>query len=303
AYLDSYRAQKRGASGEAAKAAVDRRFMAMNPESFKIANKGKVPIEESELSAFKGYLASYETAKQEYLALYEATEPGSREALKRAFYQSWYDLNPEFFQIVRTGRVVVKGDTVTDEDAKLVNKVYRDLDRGRQGLRMGRHDEVLEMSLLGRFGTVLEPFTKYAGFNWRVNIGLISSFAAKEGVVATLGAIYQSPPGSREAALEERLTEKEKGWTPLHAAAMILFMAMYPPCIPTLLMVKVQAGLKWMLFTAIYPIVLGLIMALLVFSGGNLLGLSGLQSMIALYCLVAVVTVALGFIKPKPQPE
>jgi len=56
-----------------------------------------------------------------------------------------------------------------------------------------------------------------------------------------------------------------------------------------------------MLFATFYPIVLGLIMALLVFSGGTLLGLSGLQSMIAIYCLVAVVTVAMGFIKPRPQ--
>jgi len=58
-----------------------------------------------------------------------------------------------------------------------------------------------------------------------------------------------------------------------------------------------------MLFATIYPIVLGLIMALLVFSGGNLLGLSGLQAMIALYCLVAVITVAMEFIKPKLQSE
>ena len=41
----------------------------------------------------------------------------------------------------------------------------------------------------------LEPITKFAGFNWKINIGLISSFAAKENVVGVFGSIYQSEEG------------------------------------------------------------------------------------------------------------
>jgi ferrous iron transport protein B len=301
AYLDSYRAEKRDAKMEAAKEAVDQKFLERNPEFFKIANKGRVPLAGDELASFAEYLSRYEKAKAQYLALYWATEPSSREGLKRTFYQSWQDVNPKFFGIVRTGRIVIRGDEVVDEDAEKVARAYRDLDRGRQVLRMARHDEVMEMSFLGRLGVALEPITQYAGFNWRVNIGLISSFAAKEGVVATLGSIYQSPPGGEEAALEERLAEKEKGWTPLHAVAMILFMALYPPCIPTLLMIKLQAGWKWMLFATVYPIILGFILAVLAFSGGNLLGLGGLSAMTAVYCLVVVITVVMGLIKSKPE--
>ena len=253
--------------------------------------------------AFKEYLAAYEEAKEQYLALYWATESDSREALKRAFYQSWQDANPDFFGIVRTGQIVIRGNEVVDVDAEKAARAYRILDRGRRGLRIRRHDEVMETSFLGRFGIALEPFTKYAGFNWRVNIALISSFAAKEGVVASLGGIYQSSPGGEEATLEERLAENERDWTPLHAMAMILFMAMYPPCIPTLLMIKLQAGWRWMLFATIYPILLGFILAILVFSGGNLLGLSGLSAMIAVYGLALAITVVMGLIKSRPQSE
>ncbi|HDI78679.1 MAG TPA: ferrous iron transport protein B, partial [Desulfobacteraceae bacterium] len=162
-------------------------------------------------------------------------------------------------------------------------------------------DETVISSYLGRVGRAVEPFTRFAGFNWRINISLISSFAAKESSVATLGSIYQSPPGE-ETQLGERMKRKETGWTPLHALAIMLFMAMYPPCIPTLIMVRLESGsTKWMLFATIYPIILGLLIAILVFSGGNLLGLSGIQAMIVFYILAIVCTAIMGFIKREPK--
>jgi ferrous iron transport protein B len=77
---------------------------------------------------------------------------------------------------------------------------------------------------------------------------------------------------------------------------------MYPPCIPTLLMVRLETGsTKWMLFTAFYPIVLGLAIAILVFTGGSLLGLTGFQAMIGFYILALIFLVAIGLIKREPE--
>ena len=102
--------------------------------------------------------------------------------------------------------------------------------------------------------------------------------------------------------LEERMREKEKGWTPLHALALMLFMAMYPPCIPTLIMVKLETGsTKWMLFATFYPILIGILISVLVFTAGNLLGLSGIQAMIAFYILAIAVTITMGLIKKEPK--
>ncbi len=154
---------------------------------------------------------------------------------------------------------------------------------------------------MGRAGLFIEPLTRWAGFNWRVNIALMSSFAAKESSVATLGGIYQSPPGEKHR-LEVRMKEKEKGWTALHVLAIMLFMAMYPPCIPTLLMVRLETGsTKWMLFATFYPIVLGTIIAVLIFTGGNLLGLSGMQAMFAFYILALIFLALMGLIKREPE--
>ena len=216
------------------------------------------------------------------------------EALDEKFSQE----NFEFFKIVKKGTYEIDGKKIKDKDAKKVYKTYKTLERERKKLRMEIKEETIIGSCLGWLGRSLEPISRFAGFNWKINIGLISSFAAKESVVATLGSIYESEEGE---ALEERVTEKEKGWTPLHALAMMLFMAMYPPCIPTLLMIRLEAGTKWMLFATIYPIILGAIIAVLIFTGGNLLGLNGLQAMAAFYFLAITITTVLGFIKIKPK--
>ena len=220
---------------------------------------------------------------------------------KQAVDQEFREKNLEFFKIVKRGKYKVQGEMIKDKYARNVYNAYKKLGKTTNKLRREIKEETIITSFMGRAGLFIEPLTRWAGFNWRVNIALMSSFAAKESSVATLGSIYQSPPGEKHR-LEERMKEKEKGWTSLHVLAIMLFMAMYPPCIPTLLMVKVETGsIKWMLFATFYPIVLGTIIAVLVFTGGNLLGLSGMQAMIAFYILALILLVLMGLIKREPE--
>jgi len=144
----------------------------------------------------------------------------------------------------------------------------------------------------------MEPLTKWAGFNWRVNVSLLSAFAAKESSVATLGALYQQEEEGE--SLEARMEKGEKGFTPLHALALMLFMVLYPPCIATTIMVKIQSGsYKWMFFSVIYPMILGILISIMVFTGGRALGLSGLQAMFVFYALALATTIAMGFVKTR----
>ena len=149
-------------------------------------------------------------------------------------------------------------------------------------------------------GKAMEPITQYAGFNWRVNVALLSAFAAKESSVATLGALYEQDEAGE--SLEIRMARGEKGFTPLHALALMMFMVLYPPCLATSIAVKLQSGsVKWMMFAMIYPMILGIIVATLIFTGGSALGLTGLQAMVAFYVLALVLTIIMGFIKPKSE--
>ena len=223
---------------------------------------------------------------------------------KAALDDEFRKRNADFFKIVSRGKYEIDGKPVKDAAALQVSKEYRKLDGKRNGIKADVKEETIIGSVMGRLGRALEPVTQYAGFNWRVNIALISAFAAKENSVATLGSIYQSSDGEEEQSLEERMKKKETDWTPLHALALIIFMTMYPPCIPTLLMIRLESGsTKWALFATVYPIVLGSLAAALVFTGGNLLGLSGMQAMIVFYLCALLVTTALGFIKNKDASE
>ncbi len=194
--------------------------------------------------------------------------------------------NPLFFKIVQPEK---------DKVARKINKAFKDLYKQRKGLLREMRKERIDRSFLGRLGQWLEPATRFAGFNWRVNVALLSAFAAKESSVATLGALYE--PEQEGEALEQRMAKGETGFTALHALALMLFMVLYPPCLATSIAVKLQAGsVRWMLFSMGYPMALGLTVAILVFSGGSALGLSGLQAMVFFYALALAVTIAAGFI-------
>jgi ferrous iron transport protein B len=194
--------------------------------------------------------------------------------------------SPVFFKIAQPGK---------DKVAKKVNRAFKKLFKARKGLLREMRKERIDNSFLGRVGKWLEPATRWAGFNWRVNVALLSAFAAKESSVATLGALYEQEEEGE--ALEQRMARGEAGFTPLHALALMLFMVLYPPCLATSIAVKLQAGsVKWMLFSMTYPMVLGLAFSTLVFSLGSALGLSGLQAMFAFYGLALAFTVIMGFV-------
>ena len=199
--------------------------------------------------------------------------------------------NPVFFRIVQPGK---------DKVAKQANRAFKNLYRKRQDLLREIRKERIDNSFLGRLGRWPEPVTRFAGFNWRVNVALLSAFAAKESSVATLGALYE--PEEEGEALEARMARGEAGFTSLHALTLMLFMVLYPPCLATSIAVKLQTGsVKWMLFSMAYPMALGLVVAVAVFSGGSALGLTGLQAMIAFYGLALALTVATGLLKEKEQ--
>lgn len=180
------------------------------------------------------------------------------------------------------------------KDGKAVAKVLRKIESKRKTLRREMLQERFEGSLLGRTGKALETVTAGAGFTWRINVALLSALAAKENSAATLGAIYSVEAGTTNIA-EGMATES--GFTPLHALALMLFMALYPPCLPAAIMVRAQsASTKWMLFSILFQISIGLLVATLVFTGGNVLKLTGFQTMWAYYGLCLTILIALAFV-------
>lgn len=209
--------------------------------------------------------------------------------------------NATFFKIITDKK---------DKDARAVDRALRGVSNERRSILAEMRHKRIENSILGKIGRAIEPVTKWAGFNWRVNIAVLSSLAAKESLVATLGALYQpmaedSEEGKEgDAPLESRIASQETGFTPLHAVALMVFMVLCPPCFPSAIAIKVQTGsFRWMLFSFFYPLVFGLCAATLIFTGGNALGLNAMQAMWGFYLIPLLLTVLMGLVDNRKDSE
>jgi ferrous iron transport protein B len=105
-------------------------------------------------------------------------------------------------------------------------------------------------SLAGTIGRTIEPVIKPLGFNWKIGIGLITSLAARETIVATLGTIYGMDPDQQANDLENALRQD---LTPGGAAALLVFFAFAMQCISTIAVVRRETGgWKWPIFQFTY---------------------------------------------------
>lgn len=187
-----------------------------------------------------------------------------------------------------------------EADGRAAANALKDLANTRTTLRREMRQDKIESSFLGIIGRSLEPVTQYADFDWKINVALLASFAARESSVATLGVLFDQDDG-QNLTLEDRMGAEQaaQGRTALSAVALMLFFALYPPCLATVIMVRVQTdSYRWMGFSIVFPTLLGLGVASAVFTAGRALNLSGLQAMTAIYLLGlgALLIVAL----PKP---
>jgi ferrous iron transport protein B len=82
---------------------------------------------------------------------------------------------------------------------------------------------------------VLEPVIKPLGFNWKIGIGLISSMAAREVMISTLGTIYGMEGKWYSHGLQAAL---HQDLTPGGAVALLVFFAFAMQCMSTIAVVR-----------------------------------------------------------------
>ncbi len=130
----------------------------------------------------------------------------------------------------------------------------------------------LRYSIAGRIGTVLEPITQLAGFDWRTNIALVGGFAAKEVVVSTLGTAYSLGEVDPEetGSLSQKLANAPH-WNISTALSLIIFTMFYAPCFVAVVCIAREAGSwKWGAFSMAFNTILALVLATAVYQIGAL---------------------------------
>ena len=149
-----------------------------------------------------------------------------------------------------------------------------------QEVRSKEAGEQVRQSIAGRMGRAIEPALEPLGFDWKIGIGIISSFAARETLVSALGVVYGvGEVDETSTALREQLREARgpdgKRFTWLTAVSLMVFFVLACQCMSTLAVVKRETNSwRWPLFMFGYMTVLAYLGSLLVYQGGVALGFS-----------------------------
>ncbi|MEO6875567.1 MAG: ferrous iron transport protein B [Opitutaceae bacterium] len=137
----------------------------------------------------------------------------------------------------------------------------------------------LAQSFAGRAGHILEPAIKPLGFDWQIGIGLISSFAAREVFVSTMGVVFnaQSTEGNttplRDALKVARWPDGRFLFTPLVCLTLMVFYVFAMQCMSTIAVVKRETnGWKWPIFQTLYMTGTAWVLSFIVYQTGHALG-------------------------------
>jgi len=138
----------------------------------------------------------------------------------------------------------------------------------------------IESSFAGRAGRLIEPAIRPLGFDWKIGIGLISSFAARETIISTLSIVYNvgESPDTKSSSLVEALRNARRAdgsaiWTPLTGISLMIFFLLACQCMSTVAIVRRETNSwRWPLFMIGYMMILAYVASFVTFQGGRLLG-------------------------------
>lgn len=110
----------------------------------------------------------------------------------------------------------------------------------------------MENSFLGRLGKTIEPIFRPLGYDWKISVGVLSSLAAREVFVGTLGTIFalsaesEGPDGLIRALRAAKTPEGAPRYTLATAVSLLIFFALAMQCISTISVVRRETGgWKW----------------------------------------------------------
>jgi ferrous iron transport protein B len=175
-----------------------------------------------------------------------------------------YPRSAEIHRQFEVRRAAAAGDT----------NLLASIDNEEQGAR-------LRYSFAGRMGRAIEPVIAPLGFDWKMGIGIVTSFAAREVFVSTMATVYNvgnSESESSVANLQKTLREQKHAdgtpvYTALTAVTLMVFYVFALQCVSTVAIVRRETNSwKWPIFQWVYMGVLAWGLAFITWHGGHWLG-------------------------------
>lgn len=127
----------------------------------------------------------------------------------------------------------------------------------------------LGYSFAGRMGQAVEPVFNPLGFDWKINVGILSSFAAREVIVGTLAIVYgigEDAAEDEQTLVETLRSQKRPDGSPVFDTAtclsLLVFYVLAMQCLPTQAVTKRETGSwNWAIFQLVFMTVLAWVAA------------------------------------------
>ncbi len=130
--------------------------------------------------------------------------------------------------------------------------------------------EQLSYSFAGRIGRSIGPVTAPLGFDWKINVGVLSSFAAREVIVSTMAILYGAGEEEESSLLEalrnQRTNEGEPVFDMATSLSLLVFFVLAMQCLPTQVITRRETGSwAWAIFQLVFMTVVAYLGALVTF--------------------------------------
>jgi ferrous iron transport protein B len=143
-------------------------------------------------------------------------------------------------------------ESVSDEDAVRLDELTERLNQANA--------QLLENSLLGRTGRWVEPVFRPLGWDWKIGVGVLASFPAREVIIATLGTIYslggdvdEEDEGLRGVIRSASWPDGRPVFTIASGLSIMVFFALCAQCVSTLMVIRRETNSwQWPVFCFVY---------------------------------------------------
>ena len=188
--------------------------------------------------------------------------------------------------LIAEGKKAGFGPTeVTFPDTRYTNAppTLVDFQQRWQALMAQEAGEKLRSSYAGQAGRLLEPVLRPLGFDWKIGVGIVASFAAREVFVSTMSVVYNAgaadsgdehaTSGLAEIMKREKRSDGTFIYTPLTGITLMVFYVFAMQCVSTVAVVRRETNSwRWPLFQWFYMTGLAWVLAFLTYQVGHLLG-------------------------------
>ena len=118
---------------------------------------------------------------------------------------------------------------------------------------VGAPEPAIHYSYAGKVGRVIEPVLEPLGFDWRIGVALVPSFAAREVMVSALATVYAVEDAEEEAQAKALGGVLASSWSLATALALLVWYILAPQCISTLAVIRRETNSwKWPMVTLVY---------------------------------------------------